>query len=200
MNDTNFNDNEELNIKDDFEYDISPMQPQNSKDVAKTTFDLDSPFVKFPDNFPKEPEFAPPYPQKKYHSFVISYEHLTKRIYLEMLRAIREYDKLENIAPAQDKNLINNLKNQMEILSIAILNIYKNNYPKSKLPIFSVTRTSISNNYQTALKQMYNRVYHILELTNKLYIKTLDNTTKSTLLIVIANLKSQLKKLNELRI
>lgn len=157
-------------------------------------------FTEFPQNFPREDDgFVPPFPQKRYHSMVLNTQHLTKRIYLEMLRAIRNYDELESTAPQEDKNAINNLKDQMEILSLAILNIYKTNYPKSKLPIFNTFRTRLSTNYQIALKEMYTRVYHILELTNKLLLKTNNANQRSTLIVVIANLKSQLNTLNNLK-
>ena len=156
--------------------------------------------TEFPQNFPQQNDnFVPAFPQKRYHSMFLSTQHLTKRIYLEMMRAIKNYDELENIAPQEDKNTINNLKDQMEILSIAILNIYKTNYPKSRLPIFNTFRTRLSPNYQTALNQMYNRVYHILELVNKLLLRTSNANQRSTLIIVVANLKSQLNTLNNLK-
>ena len=156
--------------------------------------------TEFPQNFPQQNDnFVPAFPQKRYHSMFLSTQHLTKRIYLEMQRAIKNYDELENIAPQEDKNTINNLKDQMEILSIAILNVYKTNYPKSRLPIFNTFRMRLSDDYKTALNQMYNRVYHILELTNKLLLKTSNANQRSTLIIVIANLKSQLNTLDNLK-
>ncbi|MBR4124474.1 MAG: hypothetical protein IKR12_02775 [Clostridia bacterium] len=156
--------------------------------------------TEFPQNFPQQNDnFVPAFPQKRYHSMLLSTQHLTKRIYLEMQRTIKNYDELENIAPQEDKNTINNLKDQMEILSIAILNIYKTNYPKSRLPIFNTFRIRLSDDYKTALNQMYNRVYHILELANKLLLKTNNANQRSTLIIVVANLKSQLNTLNNLK-
>lgn len=165
-----------------------------------TEENFDGQLTEFPRSFPQEAEgFAPLLPQKKYHSMILNTQHLTKRIYLEMLRAIRNYDELENISPQEDKNTINNLKDQMEIVSVAILNIYKNNYPNSRLPVFNSFRTRLSADYRTALTQMYNRVYHIFELTNKLLIRTNISSQRTTLIIIIANLKSQLNTLNSLK-
>lgn len=147
----------------------------------------------------EELSFVPKPPNKVYHSFILNIQHLTKRIYLEMLRAIRDYDKLENIAPEEDKNRINNLKNQMEILSVAILNIYRQTNSKARLPLITSSRTPLSNNYETALRQLYDRVYHIHELTVRLFAKNNDNQIRTTLIIVLTNLKSQLRTLDELK-
>ena len=174
---------------------IQKLDKNNEKQV-----ELDENFTEFPQNFPQQNDnFVPAFPQKRYHSMFLSTQHLTKRIYLEMQRAIKNYDELENIAPQEDKNTINNLKDQMEILSIAILNIYKTNYPKSRLPIFNTFRIRLSDDYKTALNQMYNRVYHILELANKLLLKTNNANQRTKLIIVVANLKSQLNILNNLK-
>lgn len=174
---------------------INKINENNEKEA-----DFEENFTEFPRNFPREDDgFVPPLPPKRYHSMVLNTQHLTKRIYLEMQRAIRNYDELENIAPQNAKSTINNLKDQMEIVSVAILNIYRNNYPNSRLPVFNTFRTRLSTNYQTALGQMYNRVYHIFELTNKLLLKTNNSSQRTTLVIVIANLKSQLNTLNNLK-
>ena len=58
------NKQEELNNENNFDNKETNAQTQNSKDVVKTAVNLDTPLSKFPDGFPKEPEFAPPYPQK----------------------------------------------------------------------------------------------------------------------------------------
>ncbi len=152
-----------------------------------------------PRNLPTEDiNFNPTPPKKVYSSTILSTQHLTKRIYLEMLRAITSYAELEDIAPESDRQTITNLKNQMEILSLAILNIYGKMSRRAKVPYFSNGRTPLSRNYQTALQQMYDRVYHIHSLVFKLIARSGDEF-RSTLIIVLTNLKSQLKTLEGLK-
>lgn len=150
-------------------------------------------------NLPMENmDFLPTNPQKFYHSFILNDRHLVKRIYLEMLRAIYDYERLKDIAPASNKTAIDALQNQMQILSVTMLNIYRQIDGRGRMPIITNRRTQLSSNYQTALSQMYNRVFHIHELTVRLLART-GNQFRNTLIIVIANLKSQLRNLENLK-
>ena len=137
-------------------------------------------------------------PKKRLFVPNLSCKLLARRIYIEMLKAIRSYGKLERIAPNENKSQISNLKNQMEILSLAMLNIYGKLADKNKVPFFAGGGTNISNNYQKALLEMYDKIYHIHNLVFALWQKCEDDQIKRTLLIVYTNLKSQLSELNNL--
>ncbi len=169
----------------------------NSK-ILKDDGIFENLYPEFKTNLPMESfDFEPKQPTKLYSFFCVSKQHLAKRIYLEMLRAITNYGQLISVANEQDKNTIENLKNQMEILSLAMLNLYGKMFSNSAVPFLTMHRTKLSKDYLTALKQMYNRVYHIHNLVFKLLSKT-DEQYRSTLIIIFTNLKSQLKNLDNL--
>ena len=153
-----------------------------------------------PRNLPTEPyDFEPSPPRKKFFVPTLSTKMLTRRIYLEMLKAIRGYGELERIAPENDKNEISNLKNQMEILSLAMLNLYGQITERNKVPFFVGGGTNLSKDYNKALFEMYDKVWHIHNLIFRLITKTTDEKAKSTLVIIYTNLKSQLRNLENLR-
>ena len=157
-------------------------------------------FPLFSENLPVENyEFAPPPPRKRFFVPKLSFRLLTRRIYLEMLKAIRGYGELEAIAPNTDKEVIKNLRNQMEILSLAMLNIYGQTAEHNKVPFFAGGGINLSREYQTALGQMYDRVFHIHNLVFELIGKSPSTEISNALIIVYTNLKSQLRTLNELK-
>ena len=142
-------------------------------------------------------EFVPVEPKKRYFTPKLNNKLLTRKIYIEMLKAIKMYGELENIAPQSDIAQITNLKNQMEILSLAMLNIYGRTAQNGKVPFFT-SGANISRNYKKALQQIYDKVHHLHSLVFRLINKTTDNQIKSTLIIVYTNLKSQLQSLQTL--
>jgi hypothetical protein len=144
-------------------------------------------------------EFVPTEPSRRFFTANLNSRLLTRRIYIEMLRAIRMYGELERIAPNEDKESITNLKNQMEILSLAMLNIYGRITDRNKVPFFSGGGTKLSRDYQRALQQMYDKVWHIHNLTQRLINQTSDAQIRSTLLIIYTNLKSQLQTIENLK-
>ena len=157
-------------------------------------------FPLFAENLPVENyEFAPPPPRRNFFVPRLSFKLLTRRTYLEMLKAIRGYGELEAIAPNSDKETIRNLRNQMEILSLAMLNIYGQITEHNKVPFFAGGGTNLSKNYQTALGEMYDRVFHIHNLVFELTSKSPSTEISNALIVVYTNLKSQLKTLDELR-
>lgn len=146
-----------------------------------------------------EYDFNPPIPRRKYFVPTLSNRLLTRRIYLEMLKVIRAYGELERIAPVEDQPTIQNLRNQMEILSLAMLNIYGKTTDSNRVPFFAGGGINLSKDYNKALFQIYDRVYHIHNLVFSLIAKTTDDSIKSTLVIIYTNLKSQLQTLFDLR-
>ena len=146
-----------------------------------------------------EYNFEPPAPNKRYFVPTLSNRLLTRKIYIEMLKTIRAYGELEKIAPQEDKQTILNLRNQMEILSLAMLNIYGKTTERNRVPFFSGGGINLSRDYNKALFQMYDRVYHIHNLVLSIITKTTDNNIKTTLIIIYTNLKSQLQTLFDLR-
>lgn len=178
---------------DDFE----SMEKVHAKQVSEVVFEALLPNM--PKNLPTlEFEFVPIEPKKRYFTPELNNRLLTRRIYIEMLKAIKMYGKLENITPQSDLSTITSLKNQMEILSLAMLNIYGRTAQNNKVPFFTSGGSNISRNYKKALQQMYDKVYHIHNLVFRLLNKTTDNQIKSTLIIVYTNLKSQLQTLQTL--
>ena len=154
-----------------------------------------------PKSLPTESyEFEPALPNRKFFTPILSTKMLARRIYIEMLKAIRNYGELEEIAPINDKNTITNLKNQMEILSLAMLNIYGRMSDKNKVPFFAGGGTKLSREYKRALQQMYDKVYHIHNLVLRLIGKNNDEQIRSTLVIIFTNLKSQLRTLEGLKV
>lgn len=169
--------------------------------ILQTDIVFETLLPNMPKKLPTETyEFMPPPPNKRYFIPALSTRLLARKIYLEMLKAIRSYGELENIAPIENKNTISNLKNQMEILSLAMLNIYGRLSDKNKVPFFLGGGTNLSKTYNKALQQTYDLVYHIHNLVFKLLSKDVNEQIKSTLIIVYTNLKSQLKTLISLKI
>ena len=155
----------------------------------------------FSQNLPVEDfDFAPRPPHKRFYLPKLSARLLTRRIYLEMLKVIRAYGELEALARAnEDKDTIRNLRNQMEILSIAILNIYGQTAERNKVPFFLGGGINLSRNYQTALDQMYDKVFHIHNMVFDLIGKSPNQQFANTLIVVYTNLKSQLRTLDKLQ-
>lgn len=153
----------------------------------------------FPQSLPQEPfDFMPPPPNQRYRMPMLSPSRLSRRIYIEMTRAVKDYGDLENLAPAQDKQSINQLKSQMQILSLAMLNVHQNLAGRNSHPFYASNRARLPRNYGRALAEMYNRVYYIMELTARLYTITQNTSQAQTILIILLNLKSQLRTLNNL--
>lgn len=204
MSETLKNTNDNL-VKENFEK--KDAQNNNKKENEKVNIAKASEDVIFEVLLPNMPkslptvdvEFVPTEPNRRFFVPNLSTRLLTRRIYLEMLKAIRSYGELERIAPENDKQTITNLKNQMEILSLAMLNIYGRITERNKVPFFSGGGTNLSRDYNKALQQIYDKVYHIHNLTSRLINQTSDAQIKSTLLIVFANLKSQLQTLEALK-
>ena len=172
--------------------------PENNENVS-TDNNLTNYLPNLPQTMPQMPfDFVPPLPQRRFRIPVLNNRILARRIYLEMVRATKDYGDLEAIAPQDDTRTINNLKNQMQILSLSMLNIYSNLNNRNSIPFFLSNNPPLPNDYARALREMYNRVYHIYELTLRLYNNVFDQQTAQTLLIIILNLKSQLNTLNNL--
>ena len=144
-------------------------------------------------------DFSPPPPRQKFFVPQLNDRLLIRKIYIEMLRAIRGYGELEAIAPQDDKQTILNLRNQMEVLSLAMLNLYGRQTQKNNVPFFSGGGINLSRNYQVALQKMYDKVFHIHNLVFHLIGKTTNNQDNMALIIVYTNLKSQLKTLADLK-
>jgi hypothetical protein len=90
-----------------------------------------------PQILPQEPfEFQPPLPTRRFAMPMLSGKNLAKKIYVEMLRAIKDYGELEALAPQQDKKTISSLKSQMQILSLAMLNVYQAIFWQFAYPTF----------------------------------------------------------------
>lgn len=153
----------------------------------------------FPNTVPQEPfEYLPPTPSKRRRIPNLPPQLLARRIYFDMQKATRDYGKLENLAPQQNKQNIRNLQNQMQILALTMLRVYNDLNGRNSLPFFTTNNPPLPNNYQRALQEMYNRVYHIHDLTLRLYNRVNNTSTAQTVLIVLLNLKSQLRQLNNL--
>lgn len=174
---------------------------QHLKDncVEATRADDNNSLANLQRNLPVEPyDFIPNPPRRVLHSVILSTAHLARRIYLEMLRAISAYGELEDIATDADKQEINNLQNQMQILSISMLGIYRSIARNPRAPLLTSRRTALSRDYQTAIQQMYDRVHHIHNLVGRLLLRT-DDQFRATLIIIFTNLKSQLRTLDALK-
>lgn len=153
-----------------------------------------------PTTLPQEAfEFVPEAPRRRFPLPNLNSRGLARRIYLEMLRAIRDYRDLEMRAPESDRQTISSLKSQMQVLSIAMLNVYQSLNGRPSVPFFMSNRTPLSRDYQRALLEMYSRVYHIHQLTLRLFNQTTDSSVSNTILIVLLNLKSQLRTLRGLQ-
>ena len=189
---------ETRNTKDD---EVKSLKDSTIKTTQTSNTNLfDQLFADYPKNLPTEPfDFNPPNPRRVYHSMILSTSHLAKRIYLEMLRAINAYGQLLKIAPEQDKKTIENLQTQMEILSVAMLNIYGKLGQRQPVPFMNANRPPLSKNYKIALQEMYDRVYHIHSLVLRLLDRT-GEEFRPTLIIILTNLKSQLKTIKQLQI
>lgn len=147
------------------------------------------------DNF----EFIPPPPQRRFPVPNLNSRGLSRRIYLEMLRAIKDYGDLEILAPEQDKQTISSLKSQMEVLSLAMLNVYQSLNGRPAIPFFMNHRVPLPRDYPRALVEMYSRVYHIHNLTLRLFNQVSGSSISNTVLIILLNLKSQLRTLSGLQ-
>ena len=152
-----------------------------------------------PSSMPQETfDYQPPAPFRRRRIPNLSPKNLARRIYLDMQRATRDYGDLENLAPQQDKQTISGLRGQMQILALTMLRIYNDLNGRRNIPFFSSNNMPLPNNYPRALQEMYSRVFHIHELTLRLYNRVGDSQTSQTILIVLLNLKSQLRTLNNL--
>lgn len=194
-------DTEKTTIENECEIETCEVQSLKDNNIKTTqsTNLFDTLFGDYPRNLPTEPmDFKPPAPRKNYHFVILNTSHLAKRIYLEMMRAVSAYGQLLQIAPQQDKKTIENLQNQMEILSVAMLNIYGKLGERQSVPFMTSYRLPLSKNYDVALQEMYDRVFHIHELVIRLLARTGDQF-RSTLIIILTNLKSQLRTLNGLK-
>ena len=184
--------------------DITAEKNENLEKVEATRTTTEVALSNLLSNMPStlptlEYDYAPPAPQKRYFVPALSNRLLARRIYIEMLKAIRGYGELERIAPPENQPTILNLRNQMEILSLAMLNIYGKITDRNRVPFFNGGGISLSKDYNKALFQMYDRVYHIHNLVFSLITKTTDQQIKTTLIIIYTNLKSQLQTLFDLR-
>ena len=152
----------------------------------------------FPNTMPQEEfDYQPPTPFRRMRIPNLTPQNLSRRIYLDMQRATKDYGYLETLAPQQNKQTINSLRGQMQILTLTMLRIYNHLNGRRNIPFFYANNSPLPNNYSRALREMYSRVFHIHELTLRLYNKV-DSQTAQTVLLVLLNLKSQLRELNKL--
>lgn len=178
--------------------DESKYQPNNNSS-NQISNNISSYLPSLPFSMPQEPfDYNPPLPRRRFRLPVLSQKHLARRIYNQMVFATRDYGDLERLASMQDKNKINALQNQMQILSLVMLRIYRDISGRNTVPFVSARQSNLPNNYNRALQEMYDRVYYILELTIRLFNQTQNQSTYQSLLITILNLKSQLKQLSQL--
>lgn len=176
----------------------TPLTPNNRNNSANNSINLLLPNL--PQDLPRESSnFVPPNPTRRYPFPLSRPEILSKRIYMEMIRAIKAYSELSSIAPSGDVATINSLKSQMQILSLSMLNIYQQLSRRKTVPFYLSHKIKLNSNYSVALQEMYNRVYHIYALTMRLYNITIGSNISTTLLIIIGNLSSQLRTINNLR-
>ena len=153
-----------------------------------------------PQNLPQEPyDFEPKIPHKHYNIPKISARATAKKIYVLMLNAIKLYSKLLRITPSESRKTIDSLKSQMEILSVSMLNIYQNIAGVSKIPFYAHKKSKIPRTYIHAISKIYDNVYYIHQLVLRLFAQNVDTQTSAMLLIVLTNLKSQLKTLDSLK-
>lgn len=154
-----------------------------------------------PNSMPQEEyDYTPPLPRRKFFLPIVNPVNLARRIYLNMLRAIKDYGDLENIAPDANKPAIRNLQSQMQILSLSMLNIYQNLNGRPRVPFYMSQYKMLSANYNIALQEMYDRVYLIYAMVLKLFRDNPNESLNNTLLVILSNLKSQLRTLNGLKI
>lgn len=171
---------------------------QNPTNNSQTNQNLANFLPNMPSSMPQENfDYQPPAPFRRRRIPNLPPQNLARRIYLDMQRATRDYGDLEILAPEQDKQTINRLRGQMQILTLTMLRIYNNLNGRRNIPFFSSNNIRLPNNYPRALQEMYSRVFHIHEMTLRLYNRV-DSQTAQTVLIVLLNLKSQLRTLNNL--
>ena len=172
---------------------------QNLQDISQINQNLATFLPDLPLTMPQENyEYQPPMPFRRKRIPNLSPQNLARRIYLDMQRATRDYGDLERLALQQDKRTISGLRGQMQILALTMLRIYNNLNGRSNIPFFSSNNMPLPNNYPRALQEMYSRVFHIHEMTLRLYNRVRNSETAQTILIVLLNLKSQLRTLNNL--
>lgn len=167
--------------------------------IEPKQFDYKSLLPNLPNNLPQEPyEFEPPLPSRNFFVPVFSPKLLARRIYNDMLSVIRDYGMLIAICGPENRSTLESLKSQMQILSIAMLNIYQNISGPSRIPFLSSSKPQIPKDCKKALQLVYDRVYAIHRLVLRLFTQNLDQQSTATLLVVLSNLKSQLKTLDKL--
>lgn len=172
---------------------------KNLQDTSQINQNLATYLPNLPASMPQESfDYQPPAPFRRRRIPILPPQLLSRRIYLEMQRATRDYADLETIAPQQDKQTISSLKSQMQILALTMLRIYNELSGRRNIPFFASNNMSLPNNYLRALQEMYSRVFHIHELTLRLFNRVGSAQISQTILIVLLNLKSQLNTLNNL--
>lgn len=152
-----------------------------------------------PDYVPLEPDFQPPNPTKVFRVGNIGTSALSRRIYLDMRRAIQTYSQLILLAPSQDIQTIVSLRSQMNLLSISMLSIYQTLSNSQNVPRLISWWTPVPKNYVYALQTTYNRVFSIYLQCLNLFNQTAGTSITPSLLIIINNLKSQLKIIQSLQ-
>lgn len=179
---------------------MESQKQQNESANTPKQFDYKAILPNLPNNLPQEPyDFEPKLPNREFFVPFFSTRALAKKIYNDMLSASRDYARLISVCPKIDKDAVESLKSQMQILSIAMLNIYQNIAKSSKLPTANSAKPQIANDCKKALQLVYDRVYALHKLATKLFVQKLDEQSSAMLLVVISNLKSQLKTLEKLQ-
>ena len=153
-----------------------------------------------PDYIPLEPNYKPLNPTRVFPVKNLGTAGLSRKIYLDMLRMVQTYSQLLLLAPPTDTVTINSLRLQMNLLSISMLNIYQTLSQTQNVPRLISWWTPLPNNYASALQIAYNRVFNIYLQTLTLFNQTatFGSNVSTTLIIIINNLKNQLKVLQNL--
>lgn len=152
----------------------------------------------FDNNLPLLRDYNPPTPLNFQNFYISNPCNLTRRIYLHMLGAVDTYTNLLTLAPESDRQTIRNLRNQMQILSVSILNIGFNMNYCTLIPFRNGSNSRLPQNYAQALTTTYSRVYTIFYECLLLLDIMGTNTNQTTLLVIINNLRSQLQTINQL--
>lgn len=172
---------------------------KNLQETSQINQNLATYLPNMPQTMPQESfDYQPPAPFRRRHIPNLPPQNLARRIYLDMQHATMDYRTLENIAPNQDKQTISSLRGQMQILALTMLRVYNELNRRNNIPFFSRNKLPLPNNYTDALSEMYSRVFYIHETTLRLYNRLQDAQQSQTVLIVLLNLKSQLRTLNTL--
>lgn len=151
-----------------------------------------------PDYIPIEPDYTPVNPSRSFNNPTLRPAQLSRRIYLDMRRAIQTYSQLIVIAPQGDRNTIQSLRSQMEIISVSMFYIYQNLSGATFPPRVFNHNPPLPRNYPLALQITYDRVYNIYLQTLTLLTLTQGSSNQTTLLIILNNLRSQLRTLQSL--